>query len=190
MRGRQTVRHLRLIGALEGRPGGVSPAELAAELGVTVRTLYRDLAVLHEVGYPLVTERDGREVRWRLMEPRRPAVGRLAEDELVALAAGAVLVGAYLPDRFGDAYRAALARLQLGLDGEASRRLRGMLEAIVAASGAQAGSGDPVMPALLSAVREGGGLDRGELERLVAAREGRAELRHPRRHVPRRRARA
>ena len=106
MRGRQTGRHLKLITALEARPAGAAPAELAAELGVTVRTLYRDLEVLHEVGYPLLTERDGREVRWRLLGPKRATAPRLADDEQVALAVGAALVSAYLPSRFGDAYRA------------------------------------------------------------------------------------
>ncbi len=66
-RGDQTTRQWRLLYILAAR-GGKTIAELAQEIGCSRRTVWRDLAILQEVGFPLTTDRDGRESRYLLME--------------------------------------------------------------------------------------------------------------------------
>lgn len=86
MRGDQISRQWHLLRALAGRPTGAPARELARELVVSVRTVYRDLEILERVGIPLVQERDGRQVCWRLLEPRNVRLGPAFNvDELAAL---------------------------------------------------------------------------------------------------------
>lgn len=86
MRGEQISRQWRLLWLLTERPQGASAKELAGELSVSVRTVYRDLDLLERVGIPLVQDREGREVTWRLLEPRTLRFGPFySPEELVAL---------------------------------------------------------------------------------------------------------
>lgn len=86
MRGDQISRQWRLVRALAGQTEGLPAQTLSDELGVSVRTVYRDLEVLERVGIPLVQDREGRQVRWRLMDPRGVRLGPLwTAEELAAL---------------------------------------------------------------------------------------------------------
>ncbi|HEY5619133.1 MAG TPA: WYL domain-containing protein [Vicinamibacterales bacterium] len=66
-RNQEVIRQWKVLHGLESSRHGTTIAALAAELGVTTRTIRRDLAALQEAGFPLFDERDedGR-VRWRL----------------------------------------------------------------------------------------------------------------------------
>lgn len=67
LRGTQFVRQWRLLKALESARRGLSVADLAGRIEEepqSKRTLYRDLEVLAEAGFPLVNERGS----WRLLE--------------------------------------------------------------------------------------------------------------------------
>jgi predicted DNA-binding transcriptional regulator YafY len=66
-RNQEVIRQWKVLHALESSRHGVAIDPLADELGVTTRTIRRDLAALQEAGFPLFDERDedGR-VRWRL----------------------------------------------------------------------------------------------------------------------------
>lgn len=59
---------LRLLGVLRAvdRAGGCDLYELAEQFGATTRTIRRDLEALEAAGLPLVKERDGKRVRWRI----------------------------------------------------------------------------------------------------------------------------
>jgi proteasome accessory factor B len=61
------IRQWKLLHALESSRHGASIPALADELGVTTRTIRRDLAALQEAGFPLFDEHDsdGR-VKWRM----------------------------------------------------------------------------------------------------------------------------
>jgi proteasome accessory factor B len=61
------IRQWKLLHALESSRHGASIPALAEELGVTTRTIRRDLAALQEAGFPLFDEHDadGR-VKWRM----------------------------------------------------------------------------------------------------------------------------
>ena len=66
-RNQEVIRQWKLLHALESSRHGASIDGLATDLGVTTRTIRRDLAALQEAGFALYDERDdaGR-VRWRL----------------------------------------------------------------------------------------------------------------------------
>ena len=65
MRGDQITRVLRLMHLLQGR--GRTLEQLRAELGVTRRTVQRDIAVLERAGFAVVSEPRARAMAWRLM---------------------------------------------------------------------------------------------------------------------------
>jgi proteasome accessory factor B len=66
-RNQEVIRQWKVLHAMESSRHGVTIGALADELGVTTRTIRRDLAALQEAGFPLFDERDddGR-VHWRL----------------------------------------------------------------------------------------------------------------------------
>jgi len=66
-RNQEVIRQWRILHALESSRHGVTIDAMASEVGVTTRTIRRDLAALQEAGFPLFDEHDedGR-VRWRL----------------------------------------------------------------------------------------------------------------------------
>jgi predicted DNA-binding transcriptional regulator YafY len=68
MRGTQLARQWKILRLLESRKRGLTVAELASELNVPPRTVYRDLEAVQEAGFPLYTEREGRSSYWRLVD--------------------------------------------------------------------------------------------------------------------------
>jgi predicted DNA-binding transcriptional regulator YafY len=86
-RGNQLTRQWRLLHLLD-RPGGVAVEDAARELGCVVRTIWRDLRVLENAGFPIYDEpaADGRRSIWRLQEDfRRRLPLNLSLSELAAL---------------------------------------------------------------------------------------------------------
>src|SRR5688572_7478012 len=66
-RNQEVIRQWKVLHALETSRHGVAIDALADDLGVTTRTIRRDLAALQEAGFPLYDEKDGDgRVRWRL----------------------------------------------------------------------------------------------------------------------------
>lgn len=61
------ARQVQLMQMLEHRQEIIVP-QVAAELGYTVRAVYRDLQVLERVGVHIYQDRRGRQARWRVME--------------------------------------------------------------------------------------------------------------------------
>lgn len=66
-RNAEVIRQWRLLLHLDARAHGSAVDELARELGVTKRTVWRDLAALQEAGFPLVDEKRERKTIWRVM---------------------------------------------------------------------------------------------------------------------------
>jgi predicted DNA-binding transcriptional regulator YafY len=86
-RGDQLTRQWRLLQMID-RPHGVTVDDAAHELSCTVRTIWRDLDVLQQAGFPLYTERaaDGNRGVWRVTDEFKRALPlKLTLGELVAL---------------------------------------------------------------------------------------------------------
>ena len=66
-RNAEVVRHWKMLLRINTDRSGVSVKQLAQEFGVTQRTVWRDLAALQEVGFPLVDEKRDRTTFWTLM---------------------------------------------------------------------------------------------------------------------------
>jgi predicted DNA-binding transcriptional regulator YafY len=86
MRGERLSRHWRIIQLLTKRRAGIRAAELESEFEASGRTLYRDLQVLQAAGFPLYTEQEGRESRWKLLDTFSNNIPIFfSPDELMAL---------------------------------------------------------------------------------------------------------
>jgi predicted DNA-binding transcriptional regulator YafY len=86
-RGNQLTRQWRLLHLLD-RPAGVAVEDAARELACAVRTVWRDLRVLENAGFPLYDEPqgDGRRSVWRIQEDFRLRLPlQLSLAELAAL---------------------------------------------------------------------------------------------------------
>ncbi|MGC8605387.1 MAG: helix-turn-helix transcriptional regulator, partial [Desulfomonilaceae bacterium] len=68
MRGTQMVRQWKIIRLMESRKYGISGTELARELDVPQRTVYRDLEAIHEAGFPLYSDKDGKNSVWKMLD--------------------------------------------------------------------------------------------------------------------------
>jgi predicted DNA-binding transcriptional regulator YafY len=66
-RGDQLSRQWQLVRLLSGRQGRTL-AQLKSELGVTKRTVQRDIAVLERAGFPVVTEERNGSIFWHFVE--------------------------------------------------------------------------------------------------------------------------
>ena len=95
-RERQIVRVLALLGRLsEGRSTSVN--ELAAEFRTRRETIYRDLRVLQDAGYPIAGDERGRLSRPRLLPSRVPEI-RFSHAERGALLMALAQAQIALPD--------------------------------------------------------------------------------------------
>jgi predicted DNA-binding transcriptional regulator YafY len=111
-----------LLRVLRDRPGITAP-QLAERVGASTRSVFRDLGVLRERGYPIESSR-GRGGGLRL----HPlwGLGRVpfsAEDALATLLGLAVAEGLGLPV-FGDGVRSARARVVSAFPSSEHQRLR------------------------------------------------------------------
>lgn len=102
-------RVLRLLSLLEARASWSGP-ELAERLGVTERTVRRDVERLRSLGYPVEGER-GADGGYRLGAGRRLPPLLLDDDEAVALVACLRMAALGGSDSIGEAALRALAKL-------------------------------------------------------------------------------
>lgn len=66
-RNAEVFRQWKILRTLEASRHGESVAALAKQCGVTQRTIWRDVAALQEVGFPLVDEKRDGHTRWKMM---------------------------------------------------------------------------------------------------------------------------
>jgi predicted DNA-binding transcriptional regulator YafY len=62
----QLLRHWKILRKIEPMHGGMTPEEIAADLKISVRTVFRDLATMQEAGLPFTSERIGGQTRYYL----------------------------------------------------------------------------------------------------------------------------
>ncbi len=92
MRNAEVIRQWKILKTIEsGRYTGSS--QLAAEHGVTERTIRRDIEALQEAGFPLYDDREGGRRVWKLVEGYRQKVTQtFSLSELAALYFGKNLI--------------------------------------------------------------------------------------------------
>ena len=116
----RTQRLLNLLEHLRGRAQPVAAERLASELGVSVRTIYRDMAALQAIGAPIRGESGlGYQLEAGYF---LPPLGFDA-DELDAIVLGMRLVAARGDDALADAARRVTAKVSGVLAPDARRRL-------------------------------------------------------------------
>jgi predicted DNA-binding transcriptional regulator YafY len=166
-----------LADLLRGR-GATTVSDLARELGVSRRTLLRDLAALRDRGMPIAGEA-GRGGGVRLEGDRGLAAVHLSLAEIVAMWLGARLSRAASDLPWGDAANSGLAKLLASIPAPKARTLRSLCRRVVVGQAAsakiRAGAGAPP-PELLRLFEEAfsGGLGLGFQ---YTDREGRASTR-------------
>lgn len=129
-------RLMQLVDLLRGREA-TTVADLAAELGVSRRTLLRDLAALRERGMPISGE-SGPGGGIRLEGDRGLAAVHLSVTEIVSLWLGARLSRAASELPWGDAANSALAKLLAHLPSAKARALRALCRRVVVGQPASA----------------------------------------------------
>ena len=86
-RGNQLARQWRLLQLID-RPAGVTVQDASRELACTIRTIWRDLSVLQDAGFPIFDDKapDGRRGLWRINEEFKARLPlKLSLAELAAL---------------------------------------------------------------------------------------------------------
>lgn len=144
-RNQEVIRQWKVLQGLESSRHGTTIPAFATALGVTTRTIRRDLAALQEAGFPLFDERDeeGGQVRWRLGgQPLKGLETGFTLQELCALYLSRNLLGAIAATPFQRDLGLALTRLEKLL----SPRLRTFLDrlpgVLIAKPGPRAPEGD------------------------------------------------
>jgi hypothetical protein len=106
------ARQWRLLQQL-GRPAGLAVEEAAGELGCAVRTVWRDLRVLQDAGFPIFDERDGRHGVWKVEDGFRDRLPvPLSLPEVVALLVSRDLLDAGGAGPFGPAVTSAFDKIR------------------------------------------------------------------------------
>ena len=114
-RGGPFVRQFRLMRYLDEHHE-VAIYEAARELGCSPRTLYRDLEVLQEVGVPLYQERQGKRVRWKVVDGFKQRFRLdLSWSEMLALATGRDLLKGLSGTLFHESAITALEKIRSNL---------------------------------------------------------------------------
>jgi predicted DNA-binding transcriptional regulator YafY len=139
-RGDQLSRQWRLLQMID-RPQGVTVDDAARELECTVRTIWRDLLVLQDAGFPLYTERagDGNRGVWRVTEDFKRALPlKLTLGELVALLMSRDLLTPLGVSVLGPEVASAFAKIQGTLSRDALKIIEQMRDRLgVRAAGAK-----------------------------------------------------
>ena len=130
-RGQQVTRILKLLLCLASRRTGMTVAEMARETKASVRTVYRDLKVLEDLGVPLTNEREGPHTVWHLVERDRFQLGAFFDyEEILALELAERLVARTGPAAWREALRSAVEKARASLPARFAARLEEALEAI------------------------------------------------------------
>ncbi|MEJ3744471.1 YafY family protein [Actinomycetes bacterium KLBMP 9797] len=143
-----SARLLRLLAILPGRPEWTGP-ELAERLGVTVRTLRRDVARLRELGYP-VAATPGVAGGYRLAPGSTLPPLLLDDDEAVAVVLGLRTATGHTVAGIAETSLRALGKLERILPARLRQRAAALRQATVPL----AGQPPTVDPAALTVIAE------------------------------------
>lgn len=153
-RGDSLARQLRLLLLLDERRELAVP-EMAAELGYTRRTVYRDLDVLQRVGVPLYQDTIGARARWRVTEGYKQRLTlTLSWSEMLALTAGRGLLAGLSGTLFHESAVTALEKVRAALPPALIKRVDGASRTLTATAGERRGYDDKrqLLDTLLEAI--------------------------------------
>jgi predicted DNA-binding transcriptional regulator YafY len=143
-----TVRLLQLASLFQRRPSWTN-AELAAELGVTDRTIRRDIDRLRELGYA-IDATPGRHGGYRLRAGTVLPPLVLTDDEAVVLAIGLRAAALSGVAGSGGAAVSALAKLEELLPARLRARVAALGADVLSLGGAPGAGADPTVLAVLA----------------------------------------
>ncbi len=125
-RNAEVIRHWQMILHIDAMKSGVSVTDLAARFKVTTRTVWRDLAALQEVGFPLVDEKRDRATFWRLLTMPLRALNDagLSVTEACSLYLSRALVVSFTGTPFEPGLTAIITKIEKSL----SPRVRAFLK--------------------------------------------------------------
>jgi len=137
-RNAEVIRQWNILRALDVQRHGATVKDLARDLHVTTRTIWRDLAALQEVGFPMTSETGGRETRWTLTGPPFRGLSDLGVSvvELCSL----YLARAMVAGMAGAPFGAALAALSQRVERSLPPRMRAFLDKVPAVVEAKPGA--------------------------------------------------
>lgn len=124
MRGAQLARQWKIIRMAESRRKGLTATELAVELGVPLRTVYRDLGAIQEAGFPIYTEKINKNSYWKLLDTfKKDFPLPLTVTELMALHMSRSLLGIFEGTIFHDSIESLFNKVRAVLSPETLRYL-------------------------------------------------------------------
>jgi len=125
-RNAEVIRHWQMLLHIDARRSGVSVQELATHFKVTPRTVWRDLAALQEVGFPLVDEKRDRSTYWSLLNMPLKALNEagLSVTEACSLYLSRALLIGFTGTPFEPGLTAIISKVEKSL----SPRVRAFLK--------------------------------------------------------------
>ncbi|MGO9570517.1 MAG: helix-turn-helix transcriptional regulator [Desulfomonilaceae bacterium] len=124
MRGTQLARQWKIIKLIESRKKGITGTELANELEAPLRTVYRDLDAIQEAGFPIYTDREGKNSYWKLLDTfKKDFPVPLTMTELMALHMSRDLLTVFQGTIFHDSIESLFKKVKTALSAETLRYL-------------------------------------------------------------------
>jgi predicted DNA-binding transcriptional regulator YafY len=122
---RSTIaRQWKIIKMMESSKRGITVTELAVELEVPLRTVYRDLDAIQEAGFPVYTERVGKNSYWKLLDTyKKDFPLPLTATELMALHMSRDLLSLFEGTIFHDSIQSLFSKVKAALLPETIRYL-------------------------------------------------------------------
>ena len=127
-RNAEVIRHWQMILHIDATKSGVSVHDLAQRFQVTTRTVWRDLAALQEVGFPLVDEKRDRTTVWTLLTMPLKALNDAGLS--VTEACSLYLSRALLVSFTGTPFEPGLAAIITKIEKSLSPRVRAFLKTL------------------------------------------------------------
>jgi len=118
VRNAEVIRQWQILRAIESSRTGVTIHDLAAQAGMTTRTIRRDLQALQEAGFAIYDEGEEHETkRWKLdAQPFRSVEAGLGVQDVAALYLSRSIVEALSAWPLADELRGALAKIEGALN--------------------------------------------------------------------------
>lgn len=124
MRGNQVSRQWKILKLLESHKRGLSAAQIAARVGVPLRTVYRDLEAIHEAGFPIYNDREDKNSYWKFVEGFRSHLPvPLTATELMSLHMSRDILRVFEGTIFQESIESLFDKVQATLPPETLRYL-------------------------------------------------------------------